>query len=58
VNKDKSETSLGFTDGTDRNITVTLPDTGKYTVFVRAVIMVDDAVINKSLGAKVTVKKV
>jgi hypothetical protein len=58
VNKDKSETSLGFTDGTEREITVALPSTGKYTVFVRAVVMQDEVLINQSLGAKVVVKKV
>jgi hypothetical protein len=58
VNKDKTETSLGFTEGTDRNIMVTLPSTGKYTVYIRAIEMVDGVILNKSLGAKIAVKAV
>ena len=58
MNKDKTETSLGFTAGTEREITVALPSVGKLTVYVRAVEMLDGVVINKSLGAKIAVKAV
>ena len=58
MNKDKTETSLGFTDGTEREIKVTLPSMGKFTVYVRAVEMLDGVVTNGSLGAKITVRAV
>ncbi|MCL2006330.1 MAG: hypothetical protein FWG73_09260 [Planctomycetaceae bacterium] len=58
VDQNKTETSLGFTEGTG-TLTLTVPcNSGKHTLFVRAVVRdVHGQVINKSLSAKITLSR-
>ena len=59
VNPDKTETSLGFTPDAQTTVLTIARDSGKHTLFIRAVVCDSDGnVILKSLGAKITLKAV